>query len=152
MVRRRDHRFVELAEQEFTDVEQLQTLMFETRYCTIGGILPVGRRQRYIDGGRQRPSVGSNLIEALVVERSHQLGIDRLTGSITDRERPFLLLSWFQTVAERSPLQFQLFVGQRTSYLGSMRVAVLILHPGKGQHQTVLIGFLVSQLEVEQTV
>ena len=152
MVRRRDHRFVELAEQEFTNLKQLQTLMFETRHRSIGGILPVGRRQWYIDGGHQRPPVGSNLIEALVIERSHQLGIDRFTGSITDRERPFLLLSWFQTVAERSPLQFQLFVGQRTSYLGSMRVAVLILHPGEGQHQTVLIGFLVSQLEVEQAV
>ena len=114
--------------------------------------MPVGRRQRHIDGGRQSPLMRNNLIEALVVERRHQLGIDRLSGSITDGERPLLLLSWLQTVAERSPLQFQLFVGQRTPYLGSMRVAVLILHPGKGQHQAVLIGLLVGQLEVEQTV
>ena len=93
-----------------------------------------------------------NLVETLVVERGHQLSIDGVALSILDRECPFLLLSWLQTIAEGGPLECQVLIGHGALNGGRMRVAMLILHPGKGKQQAVFVSLLVSNLEVEELV
>ena len=76
------------------------------------------------------------LIETLVVERRHQLGISRLTLRIEYGECPLLLLTRCQTIAEGGPLQFQFLVGQGPLDLGGMRVALALLHPGDAREDS----------------
>ena len=92
------------------------------------------------------------LVEALVVERGHELGIGRSAVGLHDRQRPFLLLAWCQPVAEGLPLQHQPLVGQGALDMCRMRVAFALLHPGEGQHQSVAVFLLISQLAVKQFV
>ena len=92
------------------------------------------------------------LVETLVIERRHQLGVSRLTLRIEYGERPLLLLSGCQTVAEGGPLQFQFLVGQRSFDMGGMGIALALLHPGKGKQQTVLVVILIGKLTVDQLI
>ena len=92
------------------------------------------------------------LVEALVIERRHQLGINGLSLRIEYGQCPLFLLTGFQAITEGSPLQFQFLVGQRSFDLGGMRIAFALLHPGKGEQQTVLVVILISELAVDQLV
>ena len=83
--------------------------------------------------------VGCQLVQALIVERGHQLGIDRLAVAVLHRQRPLLLLSWCQAVAEGSPLQMERLVGQRPLDKGLMGMGPPVLHPGKGEQQTAAV-------------
>ena len=114
------------------------------------GPMTVGHRQMIIR--YQRPLMRLQLIQALVIERRHQLGVSRLTLWIEDGECPFLLLTRCQTIAEGGPLQFQFLVRQRSFNLGGMGIALAILHPGKAEQQTVLVRILVGELAVDQLV
>ena len=92
------------------------------------------------------------LVEALVIERRHQLGINGLSLRIEYGQCPLFLLTGFQAITEGGPLQFQFLVGQRPFDLGGMRIAFALLHPGKGEQQTVLVIILISELAVDQLV
>ena len=63
-----------------------------------------------------------NLVEALIVERCHELGIGCLTVRTLNGYSPLLFLTGCKFVAESFPLYKQAFVGQRTS--DGMRVPV----------------------------
>ena len=92
------------------------------------------------------------LIETLVVERRHQLGINRLALRIEYRQCPLFLLTGFQAITEGGPLQFQFLVRQGPLDLGGMGIALAILHPGKGEQQTVFVVVLIDKLTVDQLV
>ena len=114
--------------------------------------VPRGRRHGHRDKGYQVPGMFLQLVEARIVERRHQLGIDGLTVTVLDGQRPFFLLTGFQSVTERLPLHLQPLVGQRTSHLGRMGIETSVLHPGEGQQQTVPIFLLIGQLQVNELV
>ena len=92
------------------------------------------------------------LVKALVVKCGHELGIGRRAVGLHDRQCPFLLLARCQSVAEGLPLQCQPLVGQGALDIGRMRVALALLHPGEGQHQSAAVFLLISQLAVKQFV
>ena len=96
--------------------------------------------------------VGHDHIETLVIERGHQLGIDRLAFWIAHRESPLLLLSWFQTIAEGGPFQGQMLIRQGTANTGDMRIALAILHPCEIEQQSVAIALFIGNLQVQQLV
>ena len=96
--------------------------------------------------------MGHDHIETLIIERSHQLGIDRLAFWIAHRESPLLLLSWFQTIAEGGPFQGQMLIRQGTADTGDMRIALAILHPCEVEQQSVAIALFVGNLQVQQLV
>ena len=96
--------------------------------------------------------MGIDLVEALVVERGHQLGIDRLAIGILDGECPFFLLTRCQSVTEGGPLQLQTLVGQGTADSSRVGIAKAVLHPRKGEQQAVFIILIILQLEVKQSV
>ena len=100
----------------------------------------------------KRPLMPRQLFKALVVERSHQLTVHRPPLTVLHRQRPFLLLSRSQAVAERRPRHPQFLVRQRTLHLSRMRVALAVLHPGKSQQQTIAVCLLISQFKVQELV
>ena len=91
-------------------------------------------------------------IEALVVERCHQLGIDRTPLGILHAQRPLFLLTWLQPVAEGCPLQTELLIRQRALDLGLMGMALAVLHPGEGEQQAIAVCFLIGQFEAHELV
>ena len=92
------------------------------------------------------------LVEALVVERCHQLGFNGLSLRIVHGECPLLLLTRLQTIAEGGPLQLQFLIGQRAPDAGAMGIALALLHPGIGEQEPVLVFILISKLAVNQLV
>ena len=96
--------------------------------------------------------MADQLVEALVVEHRHQLCIGRLAVGSHDGERPLLLLSRCEPVAEGVPRQFQLLVGQWPPYGGLMGVAAVLLHPCEGEQDTVAPLLLVFQFAVDKLV
>ena len=92
------------------------------------------------------------LIQTLVVECGHQVGIHGLAVGILDGQRPLFLLSWRQTVAEGGPLQLQFLVGHGALNLGDVGVALAVLHPCIGHQQTVFVFFFIGKLAVYQLV
>ena len=113
---------------------------------------PVVAGQWQIDVGRETPLVRHDHIEALVVERGHQLGIDGLTLCIAHREGPLLLLSWFQAVTESGPFQSEMLIRQGSTDGGRMGIALTILHPGEVEQQSVAVTLLVGDLQVQQLI
>ena len=96
--------------------------------------------------------MGVELVEALVVERGHQLGIGRCAVRLDDGKRPFLLLAGCETVAEGLPFHVQVLVGQRFLDGGVMYVVFAVLHPSVGEQQAVGVLILVGELAVDQFV
>ena len=94
----------------------------------------------------------NQLIQTLVVECSHQVGIHRLAVGILYGKRPLLLLSRSQSVAECCPLQLQFLVRHWALNLGYMCVALTVLHPCIGYKQSVFVLILISKLAVYQLV
>ena len=94
----------------------------------------------------------NQLIQTLVVECSHQVGIHRLAVGILYGKRPLLLLSGSQAVAECCPLQLKFLVRHWALNLGYVRVALAVLHPSIGYKQSVLVLILICKLAVYQLV
>ena len=107
-----------------------------------------GERQR----GAEAPAVGLYLVEALVVERGHELCVGGRAVRAHHGERPFLLLPRRESVAEGGPLQAQTGVGQRSRDGGIMSVHLAVLHPGVGKQEAVAILLLVGQLQVDEGI
>ena len=143
---------IEVAERQTVDGFGFPRHMTATTHTPYGNIMPRAIGKGYRNGRHQTPRMGIDLVEALVVERSHQLGIDRLTVSILDGERPLLLLSRRQSVTEGGPRQRQTFVGQGSTDGSRMGIANTVLYPRKGEQKTVVIFLLIFQFEVIQLV
>ena len=143
---------VEDTEHQLTFIAVLPVVGGTGRHLITGGERPTTGRHRQVVIRHQRPLMCLQLVETLVIERRHQLGVSRLALRIEYGECPFLLLSGCQTVAEGGPLQFQFLVGQRSFDLGGMGIALALLHPGKGEQQTVLVVILIGKLTVDQLV
>ena len=73
------------------------------------------------------------LVQTLVVERCHQVGANGLAVGILNGQRPLLLLSRSQSVAEGGPFQLQFLVGHGALNGGTVGVATAFLHPSVGQ-------------------
>ena len=91
-----------------------------------------------------------NLVEALIVEHSHERGISGCTVRLRYLQFPFFLLSRCQTVTERLPRRLQPLVRHRTCNGLLMHVAYAVLHPSEGQEQTIAILFLIGKLTINQ--
>ena len=90
------------------------------------------------------------LIQALVIERSHELCIDRTAFGILHHERPLLLLTRGETIAEGGPLQLKLLLGQGPFDLCLMGIAMSLLHPSEGVQQAVAIFLFIGGLDIQQ--
>ena len=143
---------VEDTEHQLTFIAVLPVVGGTGRHLITGGERPTTGRHRQVVIRHQRPLMCLQLVETLVIERRHQLGVSRLTLRIEYGECPLLLLTGCQTVAEGGPLQFQFLVGQRSFDMGGMGIALALLHPGKGKQQTVLVVILIGKLTVDQLV
>ena len=96
--------------------------------------------------------MGLQHIEALIVERRHQLGIDGIAFAVFHRQCPLLLLTWFHAVTEGGPSQREVLVWQGALDLCQVGVALAVLHPGEGQQQAVVIRLIVGELQVQKLV
>ena len=152
VIRRGIDTVVEATEHQLAFTGVLPVVGGSVGHLITGGERPTAGWQRQVVIGHQRPLMRLQLIETLVIERRHQLGVSRLSLRIEYGECPLLLLTGCQTVAEGGPLQFHFLVGQRSFDLGGMGIALALLHPCKGEQQTVLILILISELAVDQLV
>ena len=92
------------------------------------------------------------LVEALVVERGHELRLGGGAVGFGDGQRPFLLLSGREPIAEGAPLQVKVHIGHGPAYGSAVVVGFALLHPGKGEQQTVAIAVFVFELAVDEFV
>ena len=113
-------------------------------------IVPSGIRHGHPLIGQHAPLVLDDLIQTLIVECSHQVGIHGLALTILHRECPLLLLARFESVTEGSPLQGEFLVRQRALYLCLMGVAMAILHPCVVEQQAITIFLFISELSIDQ--
>ena len=109
-------------------------------------------RQRDGIKDRKEPIIIQQLVKTLIVESCHELGVCRFAVRIFHRESPLFLLSRCQSVAEGLPFQLQFLVGLWTGYRHCVTVNHPLLHPCKGQEDTVTIFFPVGQLAVDEFV
>ena len=114
--------------------------------------LPEGVRHVQADVGIELPVHALQLVEALVVERCHELRIGRRAVGVDDGERPLLLLTRRQPVAEGLPMQPQRLVGQRPRDGGGVLIELSVLCPGEGEQQRVAIVLAIGELAIEQGV
>ena len=91
-----------------------------------------------------------NLIQALVVDHSHQRGVSGTAVGFHNTQAPLFLLSWCQTVAEGLPRQSQTFVGHRTSDGMLVLMELSVLHPCIAHQQAIAVCFLIGELSVQQ--
>ena len=100
--------------------------------------------------GGKTPLVGLQLVEALVVEHSHQTGSSRTFVRLGDRQRPLFLLTGSQSVAEGCPLHFHPLVRHRTHDGLLVHIAAAVLDPRIGEQQAIMILLLILELAVQQ--
>ena len=113
---------------------------------------PIRARNREIQVGCQRHHVRHKLIQTLVIHRCQQLRLGRLAVGSQYLQRPLLLLSGHQPVAEGLPLHLQLPVGHRTLYAHLVNIRLSLLHPCEGHLQAVAIFRFIGKLSVQQFV
>ncbi len=112
--------------------------------------LPIGGGQRQIERGIEGPTMMIDLVEALVVEHGHERGVGRRTVGPRHAQRPLLLLSGRQAVAEGLPVHGEPLLGHRSHDGVSVGVAHAVLDPRKGQQQAVAVFFFICQLAVDE--
>ena len=83
------------------------------------------------------------LIETLVIERCHKLGVGRLAVRPLYCETPLLLLTRLQAITERLPNQGEVFVRQRTLNTHLVVIDLALLHPRKGEQHAITIFLFV---------
>ena len=141
-----------MTEVDIAKVQRLPLGRAKAREAAGRYALPIGVWQWYPQVGREAPLVRVNLVQTLVVERNHQVGIHGFAVGILNGQRPLLLLSWCQSVAECGPLQLQFLVGHGSLYLGYVGVALAVLHPSIRQQQAVFVFILIKEPAVYQLV
>ena len=93
------------------------------------------------------PLVCLDLVERLVVEGSHQLGVGRTTVGVADAQCPCLLLPWCKLVAEGGPLHFQFFLRQRPAHDGLVMIESGVFHPAECHADALAVVVLIGQCE-----
>ena len=96
------------------------------------------------------------LVKTLVIESCEELGIQsrsfRRFFWCLNLQRPFLLLTRYQSIAEGLPLHLQLLIRQRAPNLCFVTIGLTIAHPGKAERQAITVFRLISKLAIEQFV
>ena len=83
----------------------------------------------------------AQLVERLVVERSHKLRLCRRAVGVGDVQSPGLALSGHESVAEGGPLYVEMRVGLRA--LNAL-ISLAVLHPSHGERDAVAPLFLIG--------
>ena len=94
--------------------------------------------------------MGTQCVQRLVVEGSHQLGGSRSSVWATDAQCPLFFLPWSEPVTECCPSGQEPFVGHRTGDGHNVSVQPALFHPRIIQAQTVAILGFVDKLAVVQ--
>ena len=108
--------------------------------------VPCGSRQHIIICRQEVPVVACYLVEALVIERGHQLCVGRLAIGSEYGECPFLFLSWYKIIAECLPCQAESVVFLRTANLCTVSECQAVANPCHVEHQTVAVFLFVLEL------
>ena len=95
--------------------------------------------------------MAGQLIKALVIHRRHQRRINGF-AVLQYGKRPFLLLTWCQSVAEGLPLQTQVFVRQGAFNTAVVNIAFALLHPSESQVDTIAPLLFISEFAIEQGI
>ena len=143
---------VEVTELQFCHISGTPMMRGHVAYLMIGGIDPCSGRHRQVDIGYQRPRVRLQHVEALIVERCHELSIDGFALAVFHRQCPLFLLPRLQPVTEGSPCQREVLVRQRALNLCRVSVAFAILHPGESQQQTIAIRLFIGEFLVQELI
>ena len=112
--------------------------------------IPEGMRLWQCADRAERPTVGIQGIEALVVEHGHQRGVGRRAVGLSHLQAPLFLLAGHQPVAEGLPRQLQLLVGHGAAQEALVLVAHAVLHPGVCDEQSVAVFFFIGKLAVDE--
>ena len=86
----------------------------------------------------------AQLVERLVVERSHKLRLCRRAVGVGDVESPGLALSGHESVAEGGPLYVEMRVGLRALNALGVLISLAVLHPSHGERDAVAPLFLIG--------
>ena len=100
--------------------------------------------------GSKAPIVRLQLVKALVIEHSHQTGSSGTVIRLGDSQRPLLLLTRCQLVAESRPLHFHPLGRHRTHDGLLVHIAAAVLDPRIGEQQAIMILLLILELAVQQ--
>ena len=115
-------------------------------------MLPVAVWQTLIEAQGEIPGMRRYLVERLVIEYAHQLRLGWLTIRGGNLQRPLLLLSRGQTVAEGFPGDVQFLLRQRTGDAHHSGIALALLHETIVQHDARCIFLLVGERQSHDAV
>ena len=127
---------VEMTVTEFAIAIVLQARRTRCTKDPVRSELPIGGRQPLECSGIEAPIMTGQLVETLIIQRSHHHSVYRFPV-LSHGEGPLFLLSGCQSVAEGCPLQLQRLVGQGSANRLLVIIALAILHPGEGTKNTV---------------
>ena len=115
-------------------------------------MLPVAVWQTLIEAQGEIPGMRGYLVERLVIEYAHQLRLGWLAVRGGNPQRPLLLLSRGQTVAEGLPGDIQFLLRQRTGDAHHSGIALALLHETIVQYDARRIFLLVGERQGHDTV
>ena len=88
----------------------------------------------------------TQLVETLIVKSGHQLGVGWRTVRVAGLQRPCLLLSRCESVAEGTPRESDLLLGKGAGYGRGMGVSNAVVYPSEAEAQSVTVLLLVFKL------
>ena len=115
-------------------------------------MLPVAVWQTLIEAQGEIPGMRSYLVERLVIEYAHQLRLGWLAVRGGNLQRPLLLLTRDQTVAEGLPGDVQFLLRQRTGDAHHSGIARALLHETIVQYDARRIFLLVGERQGHDAV
>ena len=115
-------------------------------------MLPVAVWQTLIEAQGEIPGMRGYLVERLVIEYAHQLRLGWLAFRGGNLQRPLLLLSRGQTVAEGLPGDVQFLLRQRTGDAHNSGIALTLLHETIVQYDARRIFLLVGERQSHDAV
>ena len=113
--------------------------------------LPIRGRQVAPEVQRERPRVLANLVERLVEQHCKHGSpvcyfVTLFLCYFVNVQRPLLLLTWSQAVAEGLPREIQSLVGQRLAHRSQVGVETAFAHPCTCEEHAVAIFLLIREL------
>ena len=115
-------------------------------------MLPVAVWQTLIEAQGEIPGMRGYLVERLVIEYAHQLRLGWFAIRGGNLQRPLLLLSRGQTVAEGLPGDIQFLLRQRTGDAHHSGIALALLHETIVQYDARRIFLLVGERQSHDAV
>ena len=115
-------------------------------------MLPVAVWQTLIEAQGEIPGMRGYLVERLVIEYAHQLRLGWLAVRGGNLQRPLLLLTRGQTVAEGLPGDVQFLLRQRTGDAHHSGIALALLHETIVQYDARRIFLLVGERQSHDAV